>query len=151
MSVRVLHAADLHLDSPFEALPGALAAQRRQEQRALLRSLPETARQYGVEIILLPGDLLDSDSAYGETAKALSEAFEGCGCEVFIAPGNHDYYAPDSPYARLRFPENVHIFRENRLTPIELPALGVRVWGAAFTDRRSARRISPLCAPRLRA
>ena len=137
-AVRVLHAADLHLDSPFEALPGEKATRRRQEQRDLLRSLPETARQYGAEIILLPGDLLDSDSAYGETARTLSDVFDGCGCEVFIAPGNHDYYAPDSPYARLRFPENVHIFRENRLTPIELPALGVRVWGAAFTDRRSA-------------
>ena len=31
--VRILHAADLHLDSPFEALGGALAAQRRREQR----------------------------------------------------------------------------------------------------------------------
>ena len=62
MSVRVLHAADLHLDSPFEALPGEKAARRRQEQRGLLCSLPETARQYGAEIILLPGDLLDSDS-----------------------------------------------------------------------------------------
>ena len=28
MSVRMLHAADLHLDSPFEALSGAQAAQR---------------------------------------------------------------------------------------------------------------------------
>ena len=33
MSVRILHAADLHLDSPFEALTLAQAAQRRREQR----------------------------------------------------------------------------------------------------------------------
>ena len=52
-AVRILHAADLHLDSPFEALPGALAAQRRSEQRALLRRLPELAAQYGAQIILL--------------------------------------------------------------------------------------------------
>ena len=31
MSVRMLHAADLHLDSPFEALSGAQAAQRRRD------------------------------------------------------------------------------------------------------------------------
>ena len=43
MSVRILHAADLHLDSPFEALSGAQAAQRRREQRDLLRALPELA------------------------------------------------------------------------------------------------------------
>ena len=73
MSIRILHAADLHLDSPFEALPGALAAQRRREQRELLRRLPELAAEHGADLILLPGDLLDSDSAYGETAKLLAE------------------------------------------------------------------------------
>ena len=136
-AVKVLHAADLHLDSPFESLPGALAAQRRSEQRALLRRLPELAAEHAAQIILLAGDLLDSDSAYGETARLLSEVFEGTAAEVLIAPGNHDYYTPDSPYARLRFPKNVHIFRENRLTAVTLPELGARVWGAAFTDRRS--------------
>ena len=136
-TVKVLHAADLHLDSPFEALPGALAAQRRREQRALLQQLPALAREAGARVILLPGDLLDSDSAYGETARLLAEVFDGAEAEVFLAPGNHDYYTADCPYARLRFPENVHIFRENRLTSFTLPELGVRVWGAAFTDRRS--------------
>ena len=32
--IKILHAADLHLDSAFAALPGAQAAQRRREQRA---------------------------------------------------------------------------------------------------------------------
>ncbi len=136
-SVKVLHAADLHLDSPFEALPGALAAQRRQEQRGLLRSLPGLAREHGAQIILLPGDLLDSDSAYPETAHTLAETFAETDAQVFIAPGNHDFYSAHAPYARLAFPENVHIFRTPRLEPVELPELGVRVWGAAFTDSRS--------------
>ena len=48
MSVRILHAADLHLDSPFEALTLAQAAQRRREQRSLLRALPELAQAHGV-------------------------------------------------------------------------------------------------------
>ncbi|MFR5421621.1 MAG: metallophosphoesterase family protein [Oscillospiraceae bacterium] len=136
MSVRILHAADLHLDSPFEALTLAQAAQGRREQRALLRTLPELARTHGAQIILLAGDLLDSASPYPETAKALAETFAGCGAEVFLAPGNHDYYSAGAPYARLTFPENVHIFRSPRLEAVELPELGVRVWGAAFTDSR---------------
>lgn len=136
MSVRILHAADLHLDSPFEALTLAQAAQRRREQRDLLRALPELARTHGAQIILLAGDLLDSASPYPETAKALAETFDGCGAEVFLAPGNHDYYSAGAPYARLTFPENVHIFRSPRLEAVELPELGVRVWGAAFTDSR---------------
>ena len=130
MSVRILHAADLHLDSPFEALSGAQAAQRRREQRDLLRALPELARAHGAQIILLAGDLLDSGSPYPETAKALAETFDGCGAEVFLAPGNHDYYSAGAPYARLTFPENVHIFRTQRIEAVALPELGVR--GAAW-------------------
>ena len=136
MSVRILHAADLHLDSPFEALTLAQAAQRRREQRSLLRALPELAQAHGAQIILLAGDLLDSASPYPETAKALAETFAGCGAEVFLAPGNHDYYSAGAPYARLTFPENVHIFRSPRIEAVTLPELGVRVWGAAFTDSR---------------
>ena len=62
MSVRILHAADLHLDSPFEALTLAQAAQRRREQRDLLRALPELARAHGGQIMLLAGDQLDRAS-----------------------------------------------------------------------------------------
>ena len=127
MSVRILHAADLHLDSPFEALTLAQAAQRRREQRSLLRALPELAQAHGAQIILLAGDLLDSASPYPETAKALAETFDGCGAEVFLAPGNHDYYSAGVPYARLTFPENVHIFRSPRIEAVTLPELGVRV------------------------
>ena len=36
MKLRLLHAADLHLDSPFEGLPARKAAVRRGEQRELL-------------------------------------------------------------------------------------------------------------------
>ena len=36
MRIKFLHAADLHLDSPFAALPPEQAARRRREQRELL-------------------------------------------------------------------------------------------------------------------
>ena len=134
-SVRLLHAADLHLDSAFEALPGALAAQRRREQRQLLRSLPALAKAQGAQLILLPGDLLDTDCPYGETVRMLAEAFRETDAHVFIAPGNHDYYTENAPYARVRFPDNVHVFTRAQLEPVTLPELGVRVWGAAFEGR----------------
>ena len=137
-TVRILHAADLHLDSPFEALGGKLSAQRRAEQRDLLRRLPEIAADYGAEIILLSGDLLDSDSAYPETARLLSEVFAQTDARVFLSPGNHDFYSGASPYAKLQFPKNVHIFQLPRLTYVDLPERNVRVWGAGFTDRRCA-------------
>ena len=37
--IRILHAADLHLDSPFAAMPPQKAKQRRIEQREVLSRL----------------------------------------------------------------------------------------------------------------
>ena len=39
--IKFLHAADLHLDSPFSGLSPELAAQRRIEQRAMVMELTE--------------------------------------------------------------------------------------------------------------
>jgi len=135
--LKLLHAADLHLDSPFDALSGDRAAERRREQRELLSKIAETAEKYAVDMVLLSGDLLDSDSAFAETGEELCRTLGGMSCPVFIAPGNHDYYSAASPYAKLAFPKNVHIFKENRITAFELPELGARVYGAAFTDKYS--------------
>ena len=51
--------------------------------------------------------------------------------------GNHDWYSPKCPYARLKLPENVHIFTKPEIESVELPELGLRVYGAAFTDKHS--------------
>ena len=134
---KILHAADLHLDSPFEGLPAGKAAIRRQEQRALLGALAELAGAEQVDLVLLSGDLLDSGNTYYETGEELVRALGSIRCPVFIAPGNHDFYCPKSPYARLELPENVTVFTENRMRYVALPGLGVRVYGAAFTEDRS--------------
>ena len=133
--LRFLHAADFHLDSPFAALGGQKAALRRQEQRKQLRELAELAQ--GTDLVLLAGDLLDSIRAYGETREALQEFFRCLPMPVFIAPGNHDSYIPQSPYTRMELPENVHIFRSPVISSVELPELGCRVYGAAFTSSSS--------------
>ena len=136
-SLKFLHAADLHLDSPFEGLSAGKAAIRRKEQRQLLGSLAALAVQEQVDLVLLSGDLLDSDKPYYETGEELLLSLRSIPVPVFIAPGNHDFYSPSSPYARLRFSENVHIFTENRIQFVTLPELNARVYGAAFTEPHS--------------
>ena len=133
-ALKILHAADLHLDSAFEGLGQAKAAQRRREQRELLSRLCALAAREQVDIVLLSGDLLDSGSSYFETGRELVRALGDMGAPVFIAPGNHDYICPSSPYMRLDFPENVHLFTENEIEYFELPELRTSVYGAAFTD-----------------
>ena len=133
--LRFLHASDLHLDSPFAGLTGEQAARRRREQRAQLRELKALAGE--VDLVLLAGDLLDSARAYAETREALEEFFRGLAVPVFLAPGNHDYYTPQCPYARMALPENVHVFTHGEPEKVSLPELGCAVWGAAFRGERS--------------
>ena len=139
--IRIIHAADLHLDSPFEAL-GEKARLRRDEQRQLLFAIAEKAKETDAQIVLLSGDLLDSDSAYAETFSAITAAFGALDCPVFIAPGNHDHISPASPYVRGNLPENIHIFRGG-WECVELPEMGARVYGAGYTDI--------ICPPLLRS
>ena len=137
MSLRFLHAADLHLDSPFEGLPSGKAAVRRSEQRMLLQRMAALVKEQELQLVLLPGDLLDSEWSFAETGEALCACFRQMGVPVFIAPGNHDWYSAHSPYARLPLPENVHVFKKNALESVTIPALGVRVYGAAYLGQDS--------------
>ena len=136
--LRILHAADLHLDSPFEALSAAKASVRRGEQRDLLGRIASLAAEEQVDLVLFAGDLLDSDNTFYETGEELIRALRQIRVPVFIAPGNHDYYSERSPYARLKLPENIRVFSENAIRCADFSSRGFRVYGAAFTDRRSA-------------
>lgn len=141
MAVKIIHAADFHLDSPFDALPAEKAELRRAEQRELIRKIVCIANDERADLILLSGDLFDSDVSYHETGETLREAFSDTRARVFIAPGNHDYFCSKSPYSYVKFPENVHIFKSPAISCVDIPELNCRVWGAGFC--------TPLCEPLL--
>ncbi len=132
--IRILHAADLHLDSPFAALRLEQAAQRREEQRQILVRLVRECSRRSCDALLLAGDLFDAHRVYRETAELLRTVLKECRVPVFIAPGNHDYYDAGSPYAVLSWPENVHIFRTPEIGFVHLD--GFTVYGAGFTYPR---------------
>ncbi len=134
--MKLLHAADFHLDAPFAALPPAQAALRRAEGRQLLTRLADLARTEGVDLVLLAGDLFDGETVYRETLTALGQALASIPAPVLIAPGNHDPFTPRSPYAALPWPENVTIFPREQMQAKDFPDLGCTVFGAAFCHSR---------------
>lgn len=136
--VKVLHAADFHLDSAFGALPEEKARLRRRESRGIPARLVEWANDHGAQLMLLAGDLFDSDNLYGQTAQELADALGRFHGRVFIAPGNHDFYAAHGPWGAAAWPENVHIFTSGRPVCVDEPELGCAVWGAAFTAAEEA-------------
>ncbi len=140
--MRIIHAADLHLDSPFEGLSASKARLRRAEQRQLPERLAAVAAERKADLLLLAGDLLDGTSVSEETCRRLERTLSEVRIPVFIAPGNHDWFSRRSPYAKMSLPYNVHIFQTPTLRAIPLPELGVNVWGAGYN--------SNACPPLLR-
>lgn len=136
--LKILHAADLHLDSPFAGLSPEQAALRRAEQRTLLDRLADLANEEQVDLVLLAGDLLDGERVYRETVDALAQTLARIRARVFLAPGNHDPYNAASAYTLPIWPDNVHIFTSPRPEGFSLPQLNCTVYGAAFTAEQNA-------------
>ncbi len=135
-----IHAADFHLDSAFGALPAKQAAARRRESRELVERLAAYVEEHHIDAVLLAGDLFDSASVYRETGEQLAAVLGRMPARVFIAPGNHDWYGPGSPWTRIDWPENVVVFREDHVTAVEVPDWNAVFYGAAFTgpERRTS-------------
>ena len=131
--MRILHAADLHLDSAFAGLAEEKAALLRQESRDILRRMVDWANDHAVDVMLLSGDLFDSDRMYSQTARTLAQALARFRGRIFVSPGNHDFYAPGSGYDAVDWPENVHIFTSRRPQTVLLRSLNASVTGAACT------------------
>jgi DNA repair exonuclease SbcCD nuclease subunit len=128
--MKLLHFADLHLDAPFAWAPPETARARRRNRREALARIVALAEAEGVEAILCAGDLFEHERIGPDTVEFLRSAFERTDRRVLLAPGNHDWLSPRSPYALAEWSPNVHVFTEAALRPIEL-ADGLTLWGAA--------------------
>jgi exonuclease SbcD len=109
-----MHAADLHLDSPFKGLtkvPEAVRERLRQSTFTALGRLADIVKREKVDFVVLAGDLFDAADrslrAQLRLQKALSE-MTSQGASVFIVHGNHD---PESGrQAKLDWPPGVFVF-----------------------------------------
>jgi DNA repair exonuclease SbcCD nuclease subunit len=129
--VRLLHFADLHLDTPFRWAGAERARRRRHALRTTLRRIVDLAHSCRVDAVLCAGDLYEQDSFTPDTAAFVVDAFERLApIPVYVAPGNHDWLGPESLYRQVRWPAHVHVFDADRLAPVPL-APGITLWGAA--------------------
>ena len=130
--IKLIHAADFHLDSAFSSLPPQFAAERRKEQRRALQELAAVCSD--CDIVLLSGDLFDSGQIYRDTLDALRECFASIHAQIFISPGNHDFVANGSPYMSENWGENVHIFKHPTIERVHLEELNCDIYGAGFVS-----------------
>src|SRR5699024_6005222 len=119
-SITFIHAADLHLDSPFKGLkklPADIFNDIKQSTISALDQLVNHAIVKQVDFVLIVGDLYDNERQSLKAQIHLRTAFERLqehDIDVFLSYGNHDYIL-GNPY-RVRYPENVHIFQEETVT-----------------------------------
>ena len=128
--MKLLHFADLHLDAPFAWARPETARRRRANRRETLRRIVALAEEERVDALLCAGDLFEHDRVTPDTAAFLQSTFARTDRRVVLAPGNHDWLSPQSPYALVDWSPNVTVFNEARLTALSL-ADGLTLWGAA--------------------
>jgi DNA repair protein SbcD/Mre11 len=129
--MRILLVSDVHLDSPFAWAGLDVARHRRQALRDTLARCIQLGIDQRVDVICCGGDLFEHERVSPDTGQFLRVQFElAHPIPIFIAPGNHDWFGPESLYRRIRWSSNVHVFEDHRLLPVTI-ADGLTLWGGA--------------------
>ncbi|AXH99896.1 DNA repair exonuclease [Sporosarcina sp. PTS2304] len=115
-TIRFLHTADLHLDSPFKGMSASGPDEIEKIQQSTFQAFDRMIT-YAVEqqpdFIVIVGDIYDGEDRslraqirFQQGMKRLDQAQ----IPVFLSYGNHDHLA--GKWTRVSLPENVHVFAE---------------------------------------
>lgn len=135
----IVHAADIHLDSPLvglEKYEGCPIQALRSATRGALESLVSHALEEQADVVLLAGDLYDGawkDYATGLFFVKQMARLREANVPVVMVRGNHD--AESEITKRLKLPDNVHDLRTREPESIVFEELGLAVHGQGFSRR----------------
>ncbi|WP_106498108.1 metallophosphoesterase family protein [Lentibacillus sp. Marseille-P4043] len=117
--ISFLHAADLHLDSPFKGLariPEEIFKEVQESTFIALDRLVNVAINKQVNFVLLVGDLFDNEKQSLKGQIHLRDAFEKLKRHhiyVYLSYGNHDYL--NGNHYPITYPENVFTFQQETI------------------------------------
>ncbi|MDG3577168.1 DNA repair exonuclease [Rhizobium sp. YJ-22] len=138
-SFRFVHAADLHLGSPFQGLTlkdAGIAALFVEASRKAFSNLVTQAIAARVDFFLIAGDVYDGDwkdNKIGLFFNREMARLERENIPVYLLRGNHD---AESVITRtITLPGNVHEFSTQRPQTFLLEALKVALHGQGFAQR----------------
>lgn len=138
--VRILHAADIHLDSPLRGLDGTAHEQTVHELRrataGALHNLVDLALQEQPAAVVIAGDLYDGDAKDYQTGRTFvreMDRLNDADIPVMIIAGNHD--AASVITRSLTPPPNVHVFSTDQPERFALEDRGLVFHGQGFPDR----------------
>jgi len=139
MNFRFLHAADLHLGSPFLGLAlkdEDVAARFAKASRSAFEDLVTKALEEGVSFVVIAGDVFDGEWRDNSIAFFLNRQLarlSNHGIPTFFLRGNHD---AESVVAKsLTWPDNVFEFSTRRPETHRIKDLRVALHGRGFPHR----------------
>ena len=97
--MKIIHTADLHLDSPLVGV--ANSAVRRHELLVALSNLSEYAANNGVDAVIVAGDLFDEKFTAEQTIRSVADIVKDSKASWFVLRGNHGGADPYDKLARL--------------------------------------------------
>ena len=108
--MKLIHCADIHLDSPMETnLSADKARERKLEIRSTFARMVRTAAEEGVEAILIAGDLFDGARVTKSTENYVLDLIASYPMiDFYYLSGNHDKGSNLSNSAQL--PANLYVF-----------------------------------------
>lgn len=130
--VKLVHCADIHLDTPFTSLGQETdrSVQRRHELKLAFKRIISAAKERHAELLLISGDLYEHDYVRKSTIRFVCDEFESIPeTRVLIIPGNHDPAVSGSFYRGFAWPGNVTVFSGGS-TVLRLPDPGVCIYGS---------------------
>lgn len=143
--IKILHTADVHLDSPLRSLAIRNSALRdvvATATRTSFSQLVDVAISEGVAALLISGDLFDGKERSARTGAFLIGELDRlgqAGIRVFYIKGNHDAENPIT--GALDLPAHVHVF-DARGGKQQL-AEDIWIHGVSFADRHAPDSLLP--------
>jgi DNA repair exonuclease SbcCD nuclease subunit len=134
--MKLVHAADLHLDSPMRGLTRYESAPveiMRGATRRALENLVELCMNEDAKLLLLAGDLYDGDwkdYATGLFFSAQMSRLRRAGVRVALVYGNHDAQSAISRHVAL--PENVTVLPHDAPHTERYEDIGIAVHGQSY-------------------
>ena len=119
---RFLHTADWQLGLRVQFIPGDAGAEVRNARFKAIRRIGQVAAEHHVEAVIAAGDTFEHHGLKPETLRKTFDALKDYSVPVYILPGNHDPFTPDSLFrsdlwAR-ECPANVHVL--GSIDPVEV-------------------------------
>lgn len=130
-SVKILHTADIHIGAR-DAFLGTAAEGRRFETLLTFERIIDLAKEKGVQILAIAGDLFDSNNV---EAAFIDGVFNKISTtpeiKVIFAAGNHDPLNADSPFITHTLPQNLFVLKGND-DVITFEDIKTKVYGRSF-------------------